>query len=164
MFEKLYLFGRLGLLALLYLFMFRLAAVLARSSAPTAAAPQAAPAPVTPRSAAPHRSMLALRLLQSENKVWQKRGAEESALSVSAVIPIAGDIHMGRAPGNDLRLEDPFASAFHARLRVHRQSILLEDLDTTNGTRVNGLRVKGAIRIEVGDIIDIGGTSFVVEK
>ncbi len=147
------------MLALLYLFLFYLAVILARSPASSAPPAAASPKPLPGR-----RKVLALRLLQSENRVWQKYADGEVAVEISEVVPVLADIHLGRSPGNDLRLEDPFASAFHARLRVHRQSILLEDLDTTNGTRVNGLRVKGAVRIEPGDIIDIGGTSFVVER
>lgn len=166
MLDKLYLFGHFGLLALLYLFLLRLAVILMRPlAAPVVQqTAQQADQPAAARQTEHQRNMLSLRLLQTDTQVWQKYGRNETVVLVGAVIPVTTDTHIGRAPGNEIRLEDPFASAFHARLQVHRQSILLEDLETTNGTRVNGMQVKGAVRIEPGDIIDIGSTSFVVEK
>lgn len=158
MLDKLYIWGRFGILALLYLFLLRLAVELMRPFHSTQAKP------TETRQVERKRNMVALRLLQTDSMVWHISDNSETVIAVSAMIPISGDTHIGRAPGNEIRLDDPFASAFHAQLRVHRQSILLEDLNTTNGTRVNGMQVKGTVRIESGDIIDIGSTSFIVEK
>ena len=81
-----------------------------------------------------------------------------------APITVGRLLSLGRAPGNDIRLEDPFASAFHARMKATPNGIVLEDLGATNGTRVNGVRISGAVQIQPGDIIDIGSTSFAVEE
>lgn len=154
--ERLYVFGRFGMLALLYVFLFYIAIILARSSSATAAGQQA-------NETSRRRGGLALRLLQGEGTVWVKGVHEEESLEAGGVISGRGELSIGRAPGNDIRLEDPFSSAFHACLRQQRQGILVEDLGTTNGTRVNGIRIRTPVRVEPGDIIDIGSTSFAVE-
>jgi hypothetical protein len=62
---------------------------------------------------------------------------------------------IGRAPASDIVLEDPSVSRFHARLEVSGRRIDVRDLDSTNGTRVNGHPVNAA-PLEVGDEITFG--------
>ena len=52
--------------------------------------------------------------------------------------------NIGGHEDNELHLEDPFVSAFHCRISIRSGRWFLEDLESTNGTEVNGLRVMEA--------------------
>jgi serine phosphatase RsbU (regulator of sigma subunit) len=67
---------------------------------------------------------------------------------------------IGRSSRNDICLGDPFASRLHAELRREGDQVLLVDTGSANGTFLNGQRVSGAIRLEIGDLIRIGETEI----
>ena len=69
---------------------------------------------------------------------------------------------IGRARDNDLVLNDTRASRHHARLQARSGSLVLTDLDSTNGTLVNGGRVSEVV-LGDGDRIEIGDSILVVE-
>jgi hypothetical protein len=69
---------------------------------------------------------------------------------------------IGRASDNGLVLGDPAASRYHARLVARQGLLVLEDLDSRNGTSVNGERV-GEIAVGLGDEIRVGETRLVIE-
>lgn len=69
---------------------------------------------------------------------------------------------IGRAADNGLALDDNRVSRHHARLRARHGMLVLSDLDSTNGIRVNGVRVT-EVALGVGDRIEIGGTVLVVD-
>jgi hypothetical protein len=72
---------------------------------------------------------------------------------------------VGRGGQNDLVLTgDEFASARHARIEVRGDGVWIQDLDSTNGTYVNGSRVTGAERVTAGDIVRVGETDLRVEE
>lgn len=71
-------------------------------------------------------------------------------------------IRIGRAPECELVLKDSRASRRHARLHARDGVLVLTDLGSTNGTRVNGHRVTEMV-LGAGDRIQIGDTSLVVE-
>lgn|GEM_PF-600347 len=66
-------------------------------------------------------------------------------------------VTIGREEGNGLRLDDQRVSRFHAKVQMEDGDIILTDLDSTNGTRVNGMAVQ-IRRIRPGDQISIGRT------
>ena len=71
---------------------------------------------------------------------------------------------VGRGGQNDLVLEgDEFASARHARIEVRGDGAWVQDLESTNGTYVNGSRVAGARRLDHGDVLRVGETDLCVE-
>ncbi|HZT94689.1 MAG TPA: FHA domain-containing protein [Gaiellaceae bacterium] len=72
---------------------------------------------------------------------------------------------VGRGGQNDLVLSgDEFASARHARIEVRGDGVWIQDLDSTNGTYVNGSRVTGAERVGAGDVLRVGETDLRVEE
>ena len=74
-------------------------------------------------------------------------------------------MEVGRALENEIQLEeDEFASARHARLTPQRDGVWLEDIGSTNGTFVNGVRLKRSRRLEPGDVIRIGESDFRYER
>ena len=70
---------------------------------------------------------------------------------------------IGRSSACDLPLDDASASRRHAELRRRGANTVLVDLDSTNGTLVNGRRVREA-PLRAGDRITIGTTTIVFER
>ncbi len=70
-------------------------------------------------------------------------------------------ITVGREEGNVVRLSDERVSRFHLKIQEDRNLLVLTDLASTNGTRVNGEPVQVA-QIRPGDIITIGRTVILV--
>lgn len=64
---------------------------------------------------------------------------------------------VGRLPECDVVLADPNVSRRHAEFRRHGDDIVVADLGSTNGTRVNGAPVREQ-RLENGDQISVGST------
>jgi pSer/pThr/pTyr-binding forkhead associated (FHA) protein len=64
-------------------------------------------------------------------------------------------VTIGREEGNLLRLNDERVSRFHAKVQVDNEDIILTDLESTNGTRVNG-RVVQIRRLRPGDRVCVG--------
>jgi pSer/pThr/pTyr-binding forkhead associated (FHA) protein len=70
-------------------------------------------------------------------------------------------VTFGRAPENDLVLDtDEFASVHHARIEPRRDGVWLEDLDSTNGTFVNGVKLTRPQKLTPGDVIRVGETDL----
>src|SRR5436189_4510499 len=63
-------------------------------------------------------------------------------------------VSIGREEGNLLRLNDERVSRFHAKVQVDNSEIILTDLDSTNGTRVNN-NVVQIRRLRPGDRVGI---------
>jgi len=64
---------------------------------------------------------------------------------------------IGRAADVELVLADPMASRRHARLSTRGGRLVLSDLGSTNGTRVNGQSIREAV-VGPGDRIEVGAT------
>src|SRR5215210_8779514 len=64
-------------------------------------------------------------------------------------------VTIGREEGNMLRLNDERVSRFHAKVQFDNSELILTDLESTNGTRVNG-NVVQIRRLRPGDRIGVG--------
>src|ERR687898_1972959 len=71
-----------------------------------------------------------------------------------------GGISIGRSSDADVRIEDRFASQIHARIYPRASSYYVEDMNSTNGTYLNGDRLDGELRLADQDAIEIGDTEF----
>jgi pSer/pThr/pTyr-binding forkhead associated (FHA) protein len=67
---------------------------------------------------------------------------------------------MGRGDQAEIRLEDPFASARHARLSRQGGIVVIEDLGSTNGTYLNEEILAGPQPLHAGDRVRIGDSEF----
>lgn len=63
---------------------------------------------------------------------------------------------VGRAPVNDLVINDTMVSQFHVLLWVEGEHVHVRDLGSRNGTFRNGKRVQGTVQLAVGDIVSVG--------
>ena len=89
---------------------------------------------------------LALQIDESLRGVNEKRIFEDSEITV------------GRDPTCELHLEDEIISAHHARFSFHHSQWWLEDLHSTNGTKLNGDSLETATVVIAGDVIVCGNT------
>ena len=70
-------------------------------------------------------------------------------------------ISIGRGGPNEVRLDgDDFASAEHARVEPRRDGVWIEDVGSTNGTFVNGMRLSRARKLVAGDLVRVGETDL----
>lgn len=79
-------------------------------------------------------------------------------IKIGSIIPVNRVITLGRKSDNLIVLNDNFASSYHAKLYLRNGEIILEDLNSTNGTYVNQIPIKGKVRLKVNDEIKLGDT------
>jgi predicted component of type VI protein secretion system len=70
---------------------------------------------------------------------------------------------VGRGHGNAVRIPSAEVSRRHCRLRLEDGLVTVEDLDSINGTFLNGRRVREAQEVRPGDRLGVGPVTFVVE-
>jgi hypothetical protein len=79
-------------------------------------------------------------------------------------IDVETGVTIGRSPDCDLSLQDTYLSTRHARIANDEGDLSIEDLGSTNGTYVNQELVKGRVRLERGDVVQVGGVLFEVVR
>jgi FHA domain-containing protein len=131
---------RILFLGLLYLFLFGVVRVLLRDLR------AAAREPVTALG----------RLIVVASEV------EEPALGT--VFPLDAVATLGRDVNNTIVVDDGFASTEHAVLSFRGRAWYLEDLDSTNGTYLNGAPIDGLASAAFGDEIQVGRVRFRLER
>jgi hypothetical protein len=81
----------------------------------------------------------------------------ETGLSPGAEFSVAGEMSLGRDPGNGIVLGDASVSGVHATLERVRDGWRLTDLGSTNGTMLNGRRVDGrGVLLRGGERVSFG--------
>lgn len=106
----------------------------------------------------------------------RRGGGSRRALSLELLEPAdrAGE-RFSLTPGNEMSIgrslmceiaipDDVYASTVHARLFADGTHMLIEDLQSTNGTYVNTERCVVPTRLSRGDIVQVGGTIFEVAR
>jgi pSer/pThr/pTyr-binding forkhead associated (FHA) protein len=74
-------------------------------------------------------------------------------------------VTVGRSPQNDVKLDrDDYASARHARIEPRRDGVWVEDVGSTNGTYLNGIKLTRARKLTPGDVVRIGETELRYER
>jgi pSer/pThr/pTyr-binding forkhead associated (FHA) protein len=103
-----------------------------------------------------------LRTVGSEQNATSQYGSlvvlnpGQSGLQPGQRFPLGPTNTIGRTMENDIALNDSFLSSEHALLQWDGQTWLLEDLESTNGTRLNGREVDQPTPLDYGDTIQIG--------
>jgi pSer/pThr/pTyr-binding forkhead associated (FHA) protein len=91
-----------------------------------------------------------------------KVGDNKSNLKVGSVIPIHSKMTVGRKEDNLLVLHDQYVSGHHAVIFIKNNEYFIKDLDSTNGTLLNGTRLDKVLALNVDDEIIIGEYVFKV--
>jgi len=69
---------------------------------------------------------------------------------------------VGRNPTNDVRLTEPSVSSFHCELEVSPAQVVVRDLQSTNGTRLNGASIEQGV-VRLGDELRLGELRLVLD-
>lgn len=159
------------LLAVVYLFFFRvLRAVWAEVTPPKPAAAGAPPSGAAPPVAPPRRERRKDRSPPPPSAVPSTPAAASSSGSPTQLVVVEpaarqGTVHVlggestvGRAGGCQVRVDDTFASQLHARVYAAQGGYVVEDLGSTNGTFVNGERITAPRVLQRGDRLQVGNT------
>lgn len=71
------------------------------------------------------------------------------------------EIRIGRHPQNDIVINDPCVGRNHCKIAQDgKGSFLLTDLNSINGTFLNGKRIRGTVRLSQNDVVRIGNTTL----
>ena len=114
--------------------------------------------------------LLALRALKNDTRLQQvtsgarprlgRKGAPQWVRAGNEQVNLAGltEVTLGRSPSNTFPLIDDFASGTHARLTRRGNDWIIEDLDSRNGTFVNGYKIDQPEAVDTSSEIKIGQT------
>ena len=77
----------------------------------------------------------------------------------------SAQLTIGRGGQNDIAIgSDEYASARHARFEPRQDGVWVQDLGSTNGTYLNGMRLEHPRRLTQGDIVRVGETDLRFEE
>ena len=142
-------------LAVLYLFMARAVRAIILELRP---APSARPAPA-PRRAAAQRPPP-----KKSKKAPRKLAAIEGEGVKGKSWDLTGELLLGRGEKCTVVLEDAYASQVHARIFTRDESVMVEDMGSTNGTYLNRQKVTSPTELQRGDRVKIGKTVLELRK
>ena len=153
--EEALLLLKIAFLVLLYLFIWRIVRTATRDlrlpQESFVLAPSAAAGHTEPEAAIDAGQLVVLRspaLREGEVRVLDSRA-----------------VTLGRAPQNDIKLDaDDYASARHARIEPRRDGVWVEDIGSTNGTFLNGIKLTRARKLAPGDVVRVGETELRYER
>ena len=77
---------------------------------------------------------------------------------------LPGENVIGRDPDATVRIDHSLVSRRHARVSVEGDRALLEDLESRNGTFLNGRRVESPTPLHDGDVLGLGNLALIVER
>ena len=75
-------------------------------------------------------------------------------------MPITGPLVVGRSPGSDIVINASFVSGRHARFALFSDTLVVEDMGSTNGTLVDGKRIAAPTTLEPGSLVSIGDVTL----
>jgi pSer/pThr/pTyr-binding forkhead associated (FHA) protein len=78
--------------------------------------------------------------------------------------PLDAVTSLGRDVNNTIVVDDPFASSDHSVLTFRGRAWYVEDLDSTNGTYVNGVPVERVAPLGFGDELQVGEVRFRLDR
>jgi FHA domain len=143
---------KFGFLAVLYLFVL----VIARSALKDLRRSTSGPAPdATGFHAAPAFAEAPAR----GHDAWliAERGG---GLQDGQRFDLIGGLSIGRSKEADVQIDDRYASSLHARVFSREGRFYVEDMNSTNGTLLNGATLQGEAELIDGDNVQIGDTIF----
>ncbi len=117
--------------------------------------------------------VLRVAVVEARPVDYERRSRRHRALALEFIEPsdrsgqrldVDGGLTIGRSGDCDVTLQDTYLSSRHARVANDDGDLSIEDLGSTNGTYVNQELVKGRVRLERGDVVQVGGVLFEVVR
>lgn len=170
---------QLGFLILLWVFIFAIVYALrsdlfgqrVRKLQPeAAAAPAAASAfPSAPAAAAAPTAPVSSPVSGGAGEIASSSNATRlvitSGAKSGAEFPLGRDeITIGRSSDSAIIIRDDYTSTHHARLMLWNDRWMIQDLDSTNGTFLDGSRVTVPTPIPLGATVKVGATTFELRR
>lgn len=158
---------RIGLVAVLWIFVFSIISVIrsdlfgqkVASKAAAKGTPQ-----VVSQATLPNPPTGPIRVLQESNEPSGKLAKKLVIIegeNAGREIPLTErELHIGRAVSSDLVITDEFASTQHAKLVLINDEWLIQDLNSTNGTFLSGVRVGIPAVVKLNTPVRVGKTVF----
>ncbi len=88
-----------------------------------------------------------------------------SGTKAGAEFPLGRDeITIGRSSDSAIIIRDDYTSTHHARIMLWNGRWMIQDLDSTNGTFLNGSRVTVPVPIPLGATVKVGATTFELRR
>ncbi|HWH26476.1 MAG TPA: FHA domain-containing protein [Pseudolysinimonas sp.] len=127
--------------------------------------PAASAAPVPAATPAPPTEPTALRAPPHAGTGTPRRLVITSGPREGTEIDLpAEQLTIGRSSESGLVIRDDYTSTHHARLMLWNDQWVVQDLDSTNGTFLDGSRVTLPTPVSVGATVTIGTTSFELRR
>lgn len=79
-------------------------------------------------------------------------------------VDMLGPVVVGRSQSSDIVINEPFVSSTHARFTLQGPALVLEDLNSTNGTLVNGRAIADPVTLRDGDEVQVGDVVMRVSR
>ena len=79
-------------------------------------------------------------------------------------VDMLGPVIIGRSPSSDIVIDEAYVSATHARFTLQGPALVLEDLNSTNGTLVNGHPITRPVTLRDGDEVQVGDAIMRVSR
>jgi hypothetical protein len=98
----------------------------------------------------------------SQAKSWELSGSLTPSAPVQRILIAAQPFTLGRDCDNALQLANPTISRRHAELLLIGTELFVRDLDSRNGTFLNGRRVQNFEMLHDGDMVQFGAAVFTV--
>lgn len=97
-----------------------------------------------------------------DNSIYLKLINRKDSLpfKVKEYYPLDGQISLGRGNDNQIVLKDPYISKRHLIIVEDEGNFYLEDLNSSNGTYLNGDRIMDVVELKNGDTIRVGQVEF----
>ena len=147
---------RIGFLAVMWIFVFSIISVIRAdlfgqkvlSKVAAANAPKVVSSPIV-----------------SSSPIGEPKGASKLVVTEGVrkglEIALRGrELTIGRSEDSDLIVDDEFASTYHAKLVLLNGEWMLQDLNSTNGTYLDGVKVTTQTTLKLKSTVRIGKTSF----
>jgi pSer/pThr/pTyr-binding forkhead associated (FHA) protein len=95
--------------------------------------------------------------------MWILETADSADDKMTFRVPAGTVKTIGRATGAEFIVDAPLVSRLHCQLTASATALHVKDLDSTNGTFVNGARVQTA-QLHAGDTLSVGRVDLIVSR
>lgn len=103
---------------------------------------------------------MALAAVNTQESTWTLSGQFSHDDSMRHIVVESSPFTVGRRGDQSLTIPSPTVSSCHAEVLLKGDELWVRDLDSTNGTFVNGVRIEGEVRVNNGDLVQFAQIVF----